>query len=164
MMKDKPIMLVAFGGNALIQSGQRGTAEAQFKNLELTMPQIAKLSKNYKVVITHGNGPQVGNLLLQQESCDEVPKMPLEIIGAMTQGQIGYMIESSLDTAIMEMKEDHWKYLATLITYVVVDENDLGFENPTKPIGPFYTEEQAKGLSYTLTNTDKGLRRVVAPP
>ena len=99
-MAQKPLMLVAFGGNALIQSGQRGTAEEQFENLKLTMRQVAQLSKKYKIVITHGNGPQVGNLLLQQESCDEVPKMPLEIIGAMTQGQIGYMIESSLDTSI----------------------------------------------------------------
>ncbi len=163
-MADKPIMLVAFGGNALIQSGQKGTAEEQFENLKLTMGQIAKLSQKYKIVITHGNGPQVGNLLLQQESCDEVPKMPLEIIGAMTQGQIGYMIESSLDTAFMEMGGDDFQHLATLITYVVVDESDPGFENPTKPIGPFYSEEQAKGLPYTLAKTDKGMRRVVASP
>ena len=163
-MADKPIMLVAFGGNALIQSGQKGTAEEQFENLKLTMRQIAKLSKNYKIVITHGNGPQVGNLLLQQESCDAVPKMPLEIIGAMTQGQIGYMIESSLDTAFMELGENNQQHFVTLITYVVVDENDPGFQNPTKPIGPFYTEEEAKGLTYTLAKTDKGLRRVVASP
>jgi len=162
-MPEKPIMLVAFGGNALIQSGQEGTAEEQFENLKLTMGQIAKLAQHYKIVITHGNGPQVGNLLLQQESCDEVPKMPLEIIGAMTQGQIGYMIESSLDTAFMELG-DNQQHLATLITYVVVDENDPGFENPTKPIGPFYTEEQVKGLTYNLAKTDKGLRRVVASP
>jgi len=162
-MAEKPIMLVAFGGNALIQAGQKGTAEEQFENLKLTMGQIAKLAANYKIVITHGNGPQVGNLLLQQESCDEVPKMPLEIIGAMTQGQIGYMIESSLDTAFMELG-DTQQHLATLITYVVVDENDPGFENPTKPIGPFYTEEQARGLPYTLVKTDKGMRRVVASP
>ena len=163
-MADKPIMLVAFGGNALIQSGQKGTAEEQFENLKLTMRQIAKLSKKYKIVITHGNGPQVGNLLLQQESCDAVPKMPLEIIGAMTQGQIGYMIESSLDTAFMEMGESGQQHFVTLITYVVVDENDPGFKNPTKPIGPFYTAEEAKGLTYTLAKTDKGLRRVVASP
>jgi carbamate kinase len=163
-MAEKPIMLVAFGGNALIQSGQEGTAEEQFENLKLTMGQIAKLSQKYKIVITHGNGPQVGNLLLQQESCDEVPKMPLEIIGAMTQGQIGYMIESSLDTALMEIGGNIEQHLATLITYVVVDENDPGFQNPTKPIGPFYTEEEARGLSYTLAKTDKGLRRVVASP
>ena len=163
-MAKKPLMLVAFGGNALIQSGQEGTAEEQFENLKLTMGQIAKLSQKYKIVITHGNGPQVGNLLLQQESCDEVPKMPLEIIGAMTQGQIGYMIESSLDTALMEIGGNIEQHLATLITYVVVDENDPGFQNPTKPIGPFYTEEEARGLSYTLAKTDKGLRRVVASP
>jgi carbamate kinase len=163
-MAEKPLMLVAFGGNALIQSGQKGTAEEQFENLKLTMRQIAKLSKKYKIVITHGNGPQVGNLLLQQESCDAVPKMPLEIIGAMTQGQIGYMIESSLDTAFMELGENDQQHFVTLITYVVVDENDPGFQNPTKPIGPFYTEAEAEGLSYTLTKTDKGLRRVVASP
>jgi carbamate kinase len=163
-MKDKPIVLAAFGGNALIQKGQEGTAAEQFENLKLTMRQIAKLSQKYKIVITHGNGPQVGNLLLQQESCDAVPKMPLEIIGAMTQGQIGYMIESSLDTAFMEIKESVDQRFVTLITYVVVDENDPGFQNPTKPIGPFYTEEQAKGLPYTLTKTDKGMRRVVASP
>src|SRR5210317_607248 len=162
-MADKPIMLVAFGGNALIQSGQKGTAEEQFENLKLTMGQIAKLAQKYKIVITHGNGPQVGNLLLQQESCTEVPKMPLEIIGAMTQGQIGYMIESSLDTAFMELGDEQ-QHLATLITYVVVDENDPGFQNPTKPIGPFYTEEEAKGLTYTMKKTDKGMRRVVASP
>jgi len=90
--------------------------------------------------------------------------MPLEIIGAMTQGQIGYMIESSLDTAFMELGDNDQQQLATLITYVVVDEKDPGFQNPTKPIGPFYTEEQAKGLTYTLAKTDKGLRRVVASP
>ena len=163
-MTSKPIILIAFGGNALIKKGQAGSHKEQFINLKLPMRQIARLSKKYRFVITHGNGPQVGNLLLQQESCDEVPKMPLEIIGAMTQGQIGYMIESSLDTAFMEMKGHEFQHLATLITYVVVDENDPGFENPTKPIGPFYSEEQAKGLSYTLAKTDKGMRRVVASP
>jgi carbamate kinase len=163
-MAEKPIMLVAFGGNALIQSGQEGTAEQQFENLKLTMPQIAKLSQKYKIVITHGNGPQVGNLLLQQESCDAVPKMPLEIIGAMTQGQIGYMIESSLDTALMEIGIEEKQHFLTMITYVVVDENDPAFENPTKPIGPFYTEEEASRLSYNMVKTDKGFRRVVASP
>jgi carbamate kinase len=163
-MEDKPIILIAFGGNALIQKGQKGTHKEQFVNLKLPMRQVARLSQKYKFVITHGNGPQVGNLLLQQESCDEVPKMPLEIIGAMTQGQIGYMLESSLDDALMEIEVNGAQHFVTLITYVVVDENDPGFQNPTKPIGPFYTEEQAKGLTYRLANTDKGLRRVVASP
>src|SRR5210317_1452853 len=122
-MGDKPIMLVAFGGNALIQSGQKGTAEEQFENLKLTMGQIAKLAQDYKIVITHGNGPQVGNLLLQQESCDEVPKMPLEIIVAETQGQIGYMLESTLDEELMAIGVDY-RPLVTQITYVVVDKDD----------------------------------------
>jgi len=163
-MEDKPTILIAFGGNALIQKGQEGTHKEQFINLKLPMRQVARLSQKYKFVITHGNGPQVGNLLLQQESCDEVPKMPLEIIGAMTQGQIGYMLESSLDDAFMELDESVGQHFVTLITYVVVDKDDPGFQNPTKPIGPFYTEEQAKGLTYTLAKTDKGLRRVVASP
>jgi len=164
MSNRKPIVLIALGGNALIQKGQTGTAEQQFENLQLPMRQIAQLSNDYRLVITHGNGPQVGNLLLQQESCDEVPKMPLEIIGAMTQGQIGYMIESSLDTAFMEMGINGEQHFVTLITYVVVDENDPGFQNPSKPIGPFYTEKEAAKLNYNMVKTDKGYRRVVASP
>jgi len=164
MNDKKPILLIAFGGNALIKKGQTGTADQQFENLSLPMKQIAELSRKYRLVITHGNGPQVGNLLLQQESCDEVPKMPLEVIGAMTQGQIGYMIESSLDTALMEMGVDEEQDFVSLITYVVVDENDPAFQNPTKPIGPFYTEVEAAKLSYNLVKTDKGYRRVVASP
>jgi len=163
-MKSKPIILVAFGGNALIKKGQKGTHKEQFINLKLPMRQIARLSRNYKIVITHGNGPQVGNLLLQQESCDQVPKMPLEIIGAMTQGQIGYMLESSLDDALMEIGINGEQYFVTLITYVVVDQDDPGFQNPTKPIGPVYTEDEASKLPYTMVKTDKGFRRVVASP
>ena len=163
-MTEKPIILIAFGGNALVQKGQKGTHKEQFINLKLPMRQIARLSQKYKFVITHGNGPQVGNLLLQQESCDEVPKMPLEIIGAMTQGQIGYMLESSLDDALMEIGVNGEQQFVTLITYVVVDKDDPGFQNPTKPIGPFYTQEQASSLAYTMKETDKGLRRVVASP
>jgi carbamate kinase len=160
----KPLMLIALGGNALIQKGQKGTAEEQFANLKVPMRQIARLSRNYRIVITHGNGPQVGNLLLQQESCREVPNMPLEIIVAMTQGQIGYMIESSLDRALMEMGVTTEQFFVSLISYVVVDEKDPAFQNPTKPIGPFYTEEQAGRLPYTMVKTDKGFRRVVASP
>jgi carbamate kinase len=163
-MKSKPIILIAFGGNALIKKGQKGTHKEQFVNLKLPMRQIARLSRKYKIVITHGNGPQVGNLLLQQESCDQVPKMPLEIIGAMTQGQIGYMLESSLDDALMEIGINGEQHFVTLITYVVVDQDDPGFQNPTKPIGPVYTEDEASKLPYTMVKTDKGFRRVVASP
>ncbi|MFO7708302.1 MAG: carbamate kinase [Desulfobacterales bacterium] len=160
----KPLLLIALGGNALIQKGQEGTAEEQFANLKVPMRQIARLSRDYRIVITHGNGPQVGNLLLQQESCREVPDMPLEIIVAMTQGQIGYMIESTLDRALMEIGVIDEQLFVSLISYVVVDEKDPAFQNPTKPIGPFYTAEQAKALPYTLVETDKGFRRVVASP
>ena len=163
-MKSKPIILIAFGGNALIKKGQKGTHKEQFINLKLPMRQIARLSKKYRFVITHGNGPQVGNLLLQQESCHEVPKMPLEIIGAMTQGQIGYMLESSLDDALMEIGVNGEQQFVTLITYVVVDQNDPGFKNPTKPIGPVYTEAEAARMPYSMAKTDKGYRRVVASP
>ncbi len=163
-MTSKPIILIAFGGNALIKRGQRGTHKEQFVNLKLPMRQIARLSRKFKFVITHGNGPQVGNLLLQQESCDAVPKMPLEIIGAMTQGQIGYMIESSLDDALMEIGVNGEQQFVTLITYVVVDQGDPGFKNPTKPIGPTYTEAQAAQLPYQMVKTDRGFRRVVASP
>ncbi len=160
----KPLILIALGGNALIRKGQTGTAAEQFANLQLPMRQIARLSRQYRVVITHGNGPQVGNLLLQQESCAEVPSMPLEIIVAMTQGQIGYMIESTLDTELMEIGVIDQQPFLSLISYVVVDENDPAFNNPTKPIGPVVTEEQADRLPYTMVRTDKGLRRAVASP
>ncbi|BBO78820.1 carbamate kinase [Desulfosarcina widdelii] len=162
-MPNKPILLIAFGGNALIKKGQSGTASQQLSNLTAPLEQLAKLSRDYRIVITHGNGPQVGNLLLQQEACSEVPTMPLEIIGAMTQGQIGYMIESTLDTSLMFLGIEDKRFV-TLITYVVVDDNDPGFANPTKPIGPFYSPEDADKVPYTLKMTDKGLRRVVASP
>jgi carbamate kinase len=160
----RPLILIALGGNALIQKGQTGTAEEQFANLKVPMRQIARLSRHYRIVITHGNGPQVGNLLLQQESCREVPNMPLEIIVAMTQGQIGYMIESSLDRALMEIGVTTEQLFVSLISYVVVDEKDPAFQHPTKPIGPFYSEEQAGRLPYAMVETDKGFRRVVASP
>ena len=84
--------MIALGGNALVRKGQEGTIEDQFENLKVPIRQIARLSRQYKIIITHGNGPQVGNLLLQQESCTEVPRLPLEILVAQTQAQIVYMI------------------------------------------------------------------------
>jgi carbamate kinase len=159
----KKILLVALGGNALIRKGQQGTVEEQFENLAVPIGQIARLSRRYRIIITHGNGPQVGNLLLQQESCDQVPRLPLEILVAQTQGQIGYMIESSLDSQLMQLGIDA-KPLVSLISYVVVDENDPSFSNPTKPIGPVYTAEEAARLPYPTRQTPKGFRRVVVSP
>jgi carbamate kinase len=160
----KPLILIALGGNALIRKGQRGTAAEQLANLQLPMRQIARLSRGHRVVITHGNGPQVGNLLLQQEACAGVPNMPLEIIVAMTQGQIGYMIESTLDTELMGIGVVDEQPFLSLISYVVVDEHDPAFGMPTKPIGPVLSAEQASRMHYATVATDKGLRRAVASP
>jgi carbamate kinase len=159
----KPTLLIALGGNALIQKGQKGTIEEQFENLRVPIRQIAKLSQNYKIIITHGNGPQVGNLLLQQECCTSVPNLPLEILVAQTEGQIGFMIESSLDEELMALGIDY-RPLVSLITYVVVDQEDPAFIHPSKPIGPVFTEREAAKLEYPTVKTAKGFRRVVASP
>ena len=161
--KRKPILLIALGGNALIRKGQEGTIEQQFENLKIPIRQIARLSKDYNIIITHGNGPQVGNLLLQQECCNAVPKLPLEILVAQTEGQIGYMIESTLDGELMALGVD-FQPLVSLLTYVVVDKNDPAFKNPTKPIGPGFTSEEAARVNYTMIETPRGYRRVVASP
>jgi carbamate kinase len=160
----KETLLVALGGNALIRKGQEGTVDEQFKNLKVPIGQIARLSTDYRIIITHGNGPQVGNLLLQQELQDAVPRLPLEILVAQTQGQIGYMIESTLDSELMAMGVNIQKPLVSLISYVVVDEGDPAFENPSKPIGPAFTEEKAVTLPYPTQKTEKGYRRIVASP
>ena len=163
-MKKKETLLIALGGNALIHKGQTGSVKEQFENLKTPVRQIARLSEKYRIIITHGNGPQVGNLLLQQECCDAVPKLPLEILVAQTQGQIGYMIESTLDTTFMELGINGRQHFISLITYVVVDENDPAFQNPSKPIGPVYTEKQANAAPYPTRKTVKGYRRVVVSP
>jgi carbamate kinase len=161
--KSKPVLLIALGGNALIKKGQEGTIEQQFENLRVPIRQIAQLAQDHRIVITHGNGPQVGNMMLQQESCKNVPKLPLEILVAQTQGQIGYMIESAIDEALMDMGIND-RLLVSLITYVVVDKNDPGFKNPTKPIGPAFSRQEASVLNYPTMLTPKGYRRVVASP
>ena len=164
MKTNKPTLLVALGGNALIRKGQAGTVAEQFENLKIPIGQIARLSRQHNIIITHGNGPQVGNLLLQQESCDQVPKLPLEILVAQTQGQIGYMIESTLDTELMKLKDDTQHYFVSLLSYVVVDKNDPAFLTPTKPVGPAFSKAKAAVLPYPTMKTAKGYRRMVASP
>lgn len=161
-MSDKPIVVVAFGGNALIQKGQDGTAEQQLENLKAPMQKVVALVRDHRVVISHGNGPQVGNILLQQESTSEVAVMPVDVIGAMTQGQIGYMMEQALERALADAGLD--ENFLTVITMTEVDPADPLFQNPTKPIGPFYTEAEAAGKPYRMVLTDKGHRRVIASP
>jgi len=161
---DMKKLLVALGGNAMIKKGQVGTIEEQLENLKTPVSQIAQLCRKYRIVITHGNGPQVGNILMQQESTDAVPRMPLEICVAQTQGQIGYMIESTLDNELMKLNEDMRYLFVTVITYVMVDPNDDAFKKPTKPIGPSYTAEEMRTRPYRFIKTSKGYRRVVASP
>ncbi len=157
-------LLVAIGGNALVTKGQRGTFEEQLENLKIPIGQIAQLCCSHRIVITHGNGPQVGNILIQQELTDAVPGMPLEACVAQTQGQIGYMIESTLDNELMKIGHDMQHLFVTVITYVRVDPKDPAFLNPTKPIGPYYTEDQIKSRPYRFVKTSRGYRRVVASP
>ncbi|MEJ2660855.1 MAG: carbamate kinase [Desulfobacteraceae bacterium] len=159
----KSTLIVALGGNALIRKGQPGTIVEQFDNLRIPVRQIASLIPEYNIIITHGNGPQVGNLMLQQECCRAVPKLPLEILVAQTQGQIGYMIESVLDEALMDQGAGFIP-LVSLITYVVVDKDDPAFADPSKPIGPGFSEAEAAHLGYPTVKTPKGYRRVVASP
>ena len=152
-------LIIALGGNAFIQKGQIGTAEQQFANIRKPVAAIAELSKLFRIVITHGNGPQSGALLIQQEACDEVPKMPLFIIGAQTQGQIGYMIESTLDEELMRLGISDDKFFLTVLTYTSVKKDDPAFENPTKPVGPAYPDPRPG-----FVNTSRGWRRVVPSP
>lgn len=160
----KKILLVALGGNALIRKGEKGTIQQQFENLKLPVRQLAKLSTEYTILITHGNGPQVGNLILQQEYCELVPSLPLEILVAQTQGQLGYMIESTLDSELMKLGIHRRQKLVSLISYVVVDEDDPAFSRPTKPVGPCFTKEDALRLPYPVKETENGFRRLVASP
>ncbi|MBD3194503.1 MAG: carbamate kinase [Candidatus Lokiarchaeota archaeon] len=152
-------LIVALGGNALIRPGERGTTKEMVDNLRSPIRQIAELSNEYNIIITHGNGPQVGNLLIQQEATKEVSKMPLEILVAETQGQIGFLIESTLDEELMRLGLDLKKYFLTVLTYVEVDPNDPRFKKPTKPIGPAYNEKHPG-----FVETSKGWKRVVASP
>lgn len=162
--KKKPILLVALGGNALIRKGEEGTIEQQFANLAVPIGQMARLSHDYRIILTHGNGPQVGNLLLQQECSLGVPRLPLEILVAQTQGQIGCMIESTLDNELMKIEGEHGRLIITVLTYVLVDEDDPAFLKPSKPIGPAFPEATASGLPYPTLKTSKGFRRIVASP
>lgn len=153
------ILIVALGGNALIKPGERGTPEQMINNLQAPIKQIAELCEEYNIIITHGNGPQVGALLLQQEATEEITRMPLQILVAETQGQIGFLIESTLDEELMRLGTDLDKYFITVLTYVEVDPNDRAFKHPTKPIGPTYKKKQPG-----YVKTSKGWRRVVPSP
>lgn len=165
----KKIIVAALGGNALIQAGEKGTIEEQFANTQKSIEGIVYcLKQGFEVAITHGNGPQVGNMLLMAElSRGKVPDLPLGICVADTEGAIGYMIQQTLLNRLR--KEDIKKFVVTILTQVIVDKGDPAFMNPTKPIGPFFTEIEAKKLSVEkgwnmVEDSHRGYRRVVSSP
>ncbi|NRD76460.1 carbamate kinase [Bacillus sp. BRMEA1] len=161
-------VVIALGGNA-IQTGD-ATATAQQLALEKTARQLVDfIEQGIDIIISHGNGPQVGNILLQQAAADSVknPAMPLDTCGAMSQGMIGYWLQNAMDKALKERGIN--KNVVTVVTRVVVDKDDPAFIHPTKPIGPFYSEDEAKKImeeTQVCFNEDagRGWRRVVASP
>lgn len=161
-------VVIALGGNALQQNGEV-TAEAQKKVAEQVGRTIAKLSSKYDIIVAHGNGPQVGNILLHEESAATAaaPAMPLETAVAMSQGQIGYWLSQAIDNAFI--KEKRRKPVASIVTQVVVDRKDPAFAHPTKPIGQFYDAKTALKLTKSKgwvmrEDAGRGYRRVVPSP
>lgn len=164
--------MVAFGGNALLRSGQKGTYEEQLANVEQTCECLCNLIKRgYNIVIGHGNGPQVGNVMLQHEAGKKnngIPAMPMDFCVAETQGSIAYMIELALRNVFA--KNDIYRDVVTIVTQVAVNALDPMFQNPTKPVGPYYTKEEADklheltGAIYKEDPKGNGWRKVVASP
>ena len=168
---NKQRVVVALGGNAILQPGQKGTYLEQYANVDRTCDQLARmvLGGQYQLMITHGNGPQVGNILLQNELAKEtVSPMPLDVCGAQSQGFIGYMMQQSLHNHFAAAGKGNIP-VVTLVTQVLVDAKDPAFAHPSKPVGPFYTQAQAKQLQqekgYAMKeDAGRGWRRVVPSP
>jgi carbamate kinase len=156
-------VVVALGGNALLRRGQPLTAENQRDNARAACEALAPVALEHELVISHGNGPQVGLLALQGAAYAEVPAYPLDLLGAQTDGMIGYLIQQELGNVL-----PFEKHLATLLTQIEVDPADPAFGDPTKPIGPVYTEADAKALGaekgWTFKPDGDSFRRVVPSP
>ena len=156
-------IVIALGGNALLRRGDEMTAANQRENIRIAAKALAPIIEEHEVVISHGNGPQVGLLSLQSAAYKEVEEYPLDILGAQTQGMIGYMIEQELGNLLPIGKP-----IASILTMVEIDPEDPAFSNPTKPIGPVYTEEEAKNLAkingWNIKNDGEYWRRVVPSP
>ena len=162
-------IVIALGGNALQEAGKPATAQAQLEVVEKTSEYIADIIEaGYNVVLAHGNGPQVGRIVIQNEyASSQTPAMPFDVCGAMSQGMIGYHMQQGLSKVLR--KRGNNTCVATVVTQVVVDKNDPKFLAPSKPIGPFYSEEEAKKLAaekgYSMKeDAGRGWRRVVASP
>ncbi|EIK95359.1 carbamate kinase [Pseudomonas sp. M47T1] len=156
-------IVVALGGNALLRRGEPMTADNQRANIRIATEQIAKIAPGNELVVAHGNGPQVGLLSLQAAAYTSVSPYPLDVLGAETEGMIGYMIEQELGNLL-----DFEVPFATLLTQVEVDPNDPAFQKPTKPIGPVYSKEEAERLAqekgWSIAPDGDKFRRVVASP
>lgn len=162
-------VLVSLGGNAILKHGQNGTAEEQAVNVQNTAKHLVSLMRRgERIAITHGNGPQVGNILLQNEIAkDTLPPMPLDVCGAESQGMIGYMLQRAIRSELGSAGPN--LAVTTLITQILVDAKDPAFMNPTKPVGPFYTGEEASKLEESkgwqmISDSGRGYRRVVPSP
>ena len=165
----KKRVVLALGGNALQKNGE-ASAEAQKKIAVSVGEMVAELADKYEIVIAHGNGPQVGNILIHEEAgaTEKAPAMPLETAVAMSQGQIGYWLTQAIENAFIKRGRKNPK-VVTVVSQVVVDKNDPAFDNPTKPIGQFYSEVEAKKLArekkwVVKEDAGRGWRRVVASP
>ena len=167
----RKLAVVAFGGNALLRGGQKGTYQKQIENVEQTCESLYNLlQRNYNIVIGHGNGPQVGNVMLQHEEGKRagVEAMPMDFCVAETQGSIAYLIEMGLRNVMA--RHDIQRDVVTLVTQVAVNKIDPMFQNPTKPVGPYYTKEQAEELAaktgavYKEDPKGRGWRKVVPSP
>ena len=165
----KPIVIVAMGGHAFMQKGETGTIEDHERNaVHIAEILMTLVTSGYQLVITHGNGPQVGSLLIQNEcSKSEVPQMPLDVLVGMTAGSLGYILQQALLNQLRE--RDIRRFVVTVVTQVLVDEADPAFEAPNKPIGPFLSQEEAEDRATRLgwkiqEQTGRGWRRLVASP
>ncbi|ORC18384.1 carbamate kinase [Enterobacter cloacae subsp. cloacae] len=161
-MERKPTLVVALGGNALLKRGEPLEAEIQRQNIEQAARTIAGLTAQWRVVLVHGNGPQVGLLALQNSAYDKVAPYPLDVLGAESQGMIGYMLQQALKNSLPQRE------VSVLLTQVEVDADDPAFSNPTKYIGPVYSEAQAKTLQaekgWVFRADGSYFRRVVPSP
>ena len=156
-------VVVALGGNALLRRGEPLTADKQRRNVSIACKALAPIASEHQLVITHGNGPQVGLLALQSASYEEVEEYPLDVLGAQTEGMIGYMIEQEMGNLMPTETA-----FATILTMVEVDPDDPAFEEPTKPIGPTYSESVARSLAeekgWSIAKDGENWRRVVPSP
>ncbi|MDZ7743937.1 MAG: carbamate kinase [Bacteroidota bacterium] len=166
------LAVVALGGNALLEAGQKGTIDEQEENAYKTAERLLVLLKRgYNIVITHGNGPQVGNIMLANNAGNKLfnlPEMPLDICVAYSQGFIGYIIEQQLRNVLKANDMD--RDIISIITQVLVNKDDPAFKNPTKPVGPYYTQEEAEkikeesGARFAKDPKGRGYRKVVPSP